>query len=166
MNEVNARAGRKPPKIVRLARKTPGDWLLLAEAAGALALARLIVATRPPGRLADRLGQLLAADAPVPRPVSDDGGQAGRVGWAIRCAAANVPFRAMCFEQALAARAMLDRRGIAAIIRYGVAPGPGGGMLAHAWTDAAGQPITGYPVRRAFQEIARFTSRRPGAPDA
>ena len=165
MNETAGGIGRKPPKIVRLARMRRGDWLLLVEATITLAIARLIVTTRPPGQLASRLGRPLAGDAPPFSPIASDSVRAGRVGWAIRCAAANVPFRAMCFEQALAARAMLDRRGIPGVIHYGVAPDLDGGLLAHAWTDVAGQPITGYPLRLAFREIARFVPDRLGERD-
>jgi len=166
MNETVGGIGRKPPKIVRLARMRRGNWLLLAETATTLAVVRLIVATRPPGRLVARLGCPLAADPPPFSRISGNGERAGRVGWAIRCAAANGPFRAMCFERALAARAMLDRHGVPAIVHDGVAPDTAGGMLAHAWIDVADPPITGNPLRRAFREIARFASDHPGVRNA
>jgi hypothetical protein len=157
-----ARIDRKPSRISRLARMRPGQLSLLVEAVTALASARLIIAARSPAQLMPRLGRVIADDLPADRPAPDvgDGDRAGQVSWAIRCAATNVPFRAMCLEQALAARAMLDRRNIAATVHYGVAAGADGGLIAHAWAHVAGQPITGYPLRRAFHEIARFASRR------
>lgn len=153
---------RKPSKIRRLSRLRLGQWSLLIEAATALAKARLIVATRSPADLMPRLGRMVLDDLPTDYPAcnAEDERRAVRIGWAVRRAAGYMPFRAMCFEQALAARAMLDRRGIPATVHYGVAAGAGQSLLAHAWTRAGAQPITGYPLQQRFQEIARFASRQ------
>lgn len=155
----------KPPKLVRFARLGAARLVLLAEAVAALAMARLIVATRSPGRLVLRLG--------VPQECGDDhrsvaDARARDIAWSVRCAAANVPFRALCFEQALAIRTLLDRRAIPATVHYGVAPqaGDSDGLRAHVWTEAAGEPLTGYPLRPAFREIARFASARLKDKDA
>ena len=156
--------GRKPAKLARFARLGPRRLALLAEAVTALAIARLIVATLPPARVARRFGRPLAdgVDAPGKPHIARDAGRAADIGWAIRCAAANVPFRALCVEQAIAARALLDRRAIEAIVHYGIAPpvGDSGGMRAHVWATAAGEEISGYPLRPAFRDVARFASRR------
>lgn len=155
---------RKPAKLARFARLGPRRVALLAEAVTALAIARLIVATRPPARVARRFGRPLAdgAGAPDEAHTARDAGRAADIGWAIRCAAANVPFRAFCVEQALAARALLDRRAIEAVVHYGIAPpaGDSDGMRAHVWAKAAGEEISGYPLRPAFREVARFASRQ------
>lgn len=156
--------GRKPAKLARFARLGPRRLALLAEAVTALAIARLIVATRPPARVVRRFGRPLAdgVDAPGEALPARDAGRAADIGWAIRCAAANVPFRALCVEQAIAARTLLDRRAIEAIVHYGIAPpaGDSDGMRAHVWATAAGEEISGYPLRPAFRDVACFASRR------
>jgi len=80
------------------------------------------------------------------------------VGAAVERAATRVPFRAECLEQALAAKYMLRRRAITGVLHLGVAPRQGyeGAMMAHAWLDAAGVEVTGFPVMREFTEVACF----------
>jgi hypothetical protein len=156
--------GGKPAKLARFARLGPRRLALLVEAVTALVIARLIVATRPPARVARRFGQPLADGVETQGAAhrARDAECAADIGWAIRCAAANVPFRALCVEQALAARTLLDRRAIEAIVHYGIAPpaGDSDGMRAHVWVSAAGEEISGYPLRPAFRDVARFGSRR------
>lgn len=165
MSPTLPRIDRKPARLSRFARLGIRRIALLIEAVTALAVARLIVATSSPARVARGFGRPLAQDANTPSDAhrAGDADRAADIGWAIRCAAANLPFRALCVEQALAARALLDRRAIAAIVHYGIASpaGDSTGLRAHVWTNAAGEEITGYPLRPAFREIARFVSRRP-----
>ena len=163
MSPTLPRIDRKPAKLSRFARLGLRRIALLIEAVTALAIARLIVATRSPARVARGFGRPLAPDSDAPGAHrGGDADRAAEIGWAIRCAAANVPFRALCVEKALAARALLDRRAIAATVHYGIASpaGDSEGLRAHVWTNAAGEGITGYPLRPAFREIARVTSRR------
>jgi hypothetical protein len=154
----------KPAKLVRFAGLGPHRLALLAEAVTALAVARVIVATLSPARVARQLGRALGPGEEPPREARHigDTGRVAELGWAVRCAAVNVPFRAKCLEQALAARILFDRRSIEATVHYGIAPRPGdhGGARAHAWVEAAGAQVTGYPVRPAFRAVARFGSRR------
>jgi hypothetical protein len=71
-------------------------------------------------------------------------------------AARYVPFRAVCLPQAMAARLMLKRRGIASTMHFGAAKGEAKPLDAHAWLDAAGVEVTGFPVAEKFAEIACF----------
>jgi hypothetical protein len=164
MNRTLPRIDRKPAKRVRFARLGARRIALLVEAVTALAVARLIVVTRSPARVARGFGQPVAqgTDVLAGGRRAEEADRAADIGWAIRCAAANVPFRALCIEQALAARALLDRRAIAVTVHYGIAPASedNGELRAHIWTDAAGEEVTGYPPRPAFREIARFSSSR------
>jgi hypothetical protein len=154
----------KPAKLVRFARLGVHRIALLAEAVAALAVARIIVVASSPAHVARRFGQPLAQGTDLPGEAcgADDAKRATDIGWAIRCAAANVPFRALCVEQGLAARVLLDRHAIPATVHYGIAPAAGGsdGLRAHVWTHAAGEEITGCPPQPAFREIARFRSWR------
>ena len=65
-----------------------------------------------------------------------------------------VPFRAVCLPQAMAAQFMLRRRGVRSVMRLGVAQGVAKSIEAHAWLDAAGVGVTGYPVPSNYSEIA------------
>lgn len=78
------------------------------------------------------------------------------VGWAVRAAARRMPFEANCLPQAMAAQAMLRRRGVAALLYLGAAPDGAGGMGAHAWLDAAGVGVTGYPVSPQLRKLGCF----------
>ena len=67
-----------------------------------------------------------------------------------------VPFKAVCLPQAMAARIMLKRRGVASAMHFGAAKGTNKPLEAHAWLDAAGVKVTGYPEALQFAEIACF----------
>lgn len=135
---------------------------LLAEAMFSLALASLALKLVPFRVIAARLGKALdpaeaaallahAAEVPERRQVIYD------VSWAVRTAAAYMPFRALCFEQAIAAKHMLQRRRIAGALHLGVVlGGAGADMTAHAWLDAAGAKVTGYPIAAHLTEVACF----------
>lgn len=140
-----------------------GRRWLFAEASVYLSLAAMALLVLRFRTIASRLGQTLtpaeaaAKMAAVPdreadQPVARD------VGAAVRRAADHMPFRAECLEQALAAKYMLRRRNITGALHLGVAPRQGyeGAMMAHAWLDAAGVEVTGYPVGREFTEVACF----------
>jgi hypothetical protein len=93
---------------------------------------------------------------PPPRPLV-----AEEVGWAVTRAARHVPFNAVCLPQAMAARIMLKRRGVDSVLHFGARIGQDKigrdkPIDAHAWLDAAGVEVTGYPVANTFAEIACF----------
>jgi len=56
----------------------------------------------------------------------------------------------------MAARLMLKRRGIRSVMHFGAAKGAEKPFDAHAWVDAAGVEVTGYPVAADFVAIACF----------
>jgi hypothetical protein len=103
-----------------------------------------------------------AAGAP-PAGQLAGGGQAERqtaldVSWAVTRVAAYFPLSAMCLAQALAARAMLRRRGIGSMMHVGVARSEAAPFEAHAWLEAAGVEVTGYPVPPHLREIGWLLS--------
>ena len=135
-------------------------WLLI-EAAVWLLLARLALLAIPFPALARRLGAfvpptdervMLAGRGASAR----DTELAEAIGWATVRAARHVPFKAVCLPQAMAARIMLRRRGVASVLHFGAAKGRDKPIDAHAWLDAAGVEVTGYPVAGQFAEIACF----------
>ncbi len=135
--------------------------LLLAEAALLMALARLALIVIPFPKLAPYLGTVLP---PTEARAVQSGWRrapgaetsAGEIGWAVTRAVRYLPFRAVCLPQAMAARMMLKRRGIGSVLHFGAARGQQKPLDTHAWLDAAGVEVTGYPVSREFAEIACF----------
>ncbi len=151
-------------RLVRFAQVGRARRLLLLEAVVWLALARLALVAMPFRVIARRSGAFIApGDAAVKdvlgaTPSPDEQEVAREVGWAVTRAARYVPFKAVCLPQALAARRMLKRRGIASVLHFGAIPGDGADrrLEAHAWLDTAGVEVTGYPVARNFTEVGCF----------
>jgi hypothetical protein len=135
-------------------------WLL-AEAALSLLAARLSLICVSFSRLARRVGTLvpptddrIAKANAVPR--AEQTFLAYEVSWAVTRAARYMPFKAVCLQQAMAARSMLRRRGVPSVLHFGAARGETKPLDAHAWLDAAGVEVTGYPVEERLAEIACF----------
>lgn len=84
------------------------------------------------------------------------------VGWAVTRAAVYFPVPVRCLAQALAARNMLRRRGARSILHVGVAPPGSASFEAHAWLEAAGVEVTGYPVPPRLREIGLLHSEGDG----
>jgi hypothetical protein len=85
------------------------------------------------------------------------------VGWAIAAAAARTPWQSACLPQALCGLRMLGRRGIAAILRIGVAksePGGSNPLKAHAWLCCGARIVTGGRGCDRFVLLAEFTRSR------
>ena len=134
------------------------DRMFLFEAVTRLALARLSLIFVPFNVLAARLGAVTppARDTSVATLLPAAQQEVVlKVGWAVTRAARYIPFRAVCLPQAVAAKAMLKRRGIASVMHFGVAKTPEE-LKAHAWLDAGRIEVTGYPVEARFVEVARF----------
>ena len=127
-----------------------------------LLAARLALIFVPFPRLARRLGTFVPPTDPravaggKTQPRTDQAQLAEDIGWAVTRAARYVPFKAVCLPQAMAARVMLKRRGVKSVMHFGAAKGTDKPLDAHAWLDAAGVEVTGYPVARNFAEIACF----------
>lgn len=78
----------------------------------------------------------------LPRSGACDARCAREVAIAVRRASRLVP-GATCLPQALAARAMLARRGVVSELRVGVAGDAKGGVKAHAWVEVDGRVVIG-----------------------
>ena len=81
---------------------------------------------------------------------------ASAIAWAVTRSARHVPFSAVCLPQAMTARLMLARRGVDSVLHFGAAKGRDKPLNTHAWLNAAGVEVTGYPVSPDFAEIACF----------
>lgn len=148
----------------RLTRLAQVDWrerTLLAEAAAHLLAARIRLASMPFKTIAKGLGDFVppsdarVAERRAPAP-ADQTRAAEQVGWAVTRAANHTPFKAVCLPQAMAAHAMLRRRGIASAMHFGARRSEEKPIDAHAWLDAAGVEVTGYPLDPGMTEIGCF----------
>ena len=132
---------------------------LVAEAVAWLWLARLALILIPFPTIAKRLGTFVPPSderAVRARTRTAQAELAAEIGWAVTRSARYVPFNAVCLPQAMAARMMLKRRGVASVMHFGAAKGKDKPLDAHAWLDAAGVEVTGYPVAPGFAEIGCF----------
>lgn len=77
-----------------------------------------------------------------PAPAPADAALARAVGDAVTVAARHVPWNAVCLPQAIAAKAMLARRGQASVVHFGAARS-GGELTAHAWLTAGDEIVVG-----------------------
>jgi Transglutaminase-like superfamily len=121
----------------------------LREAAVMLVMAKLAVRVVPPARLfawANRSPRRLN------RFANDE---ASWVSWAIEYVGAQPWMNALCLPRALAAHAMLRRRGIAGRLCLGVAR-ENGAVAAHAWVEIGEEKVIGGAEAERFTRLAEF----------
>jgi transglutaminase-like putative cysteine protease len=144
--------------LKRYWRISPAQKRLLWEAFAALAMARIVLACIPFRRIAAWLG---TAGAESPASVTPQQAQAAEaVGWAVTALARRVPWDGRCFAQALAATAMLRRRGVDGTVSFGVCEGASAGFEAHAWLRVGTRLITGGAGHERFKAFTTFTRER------
>jgi hypothetical protein len=95
------------------------------------------------------------ADRPPKHLVRFSGGEVGWIAWAIETIAAKWPMDAPCLPAALAAHAMLRRRGIASRICLAVSR-EDRELTGHAWVEAGDGRIIGDTGGDRFKRIAEF----------
>ena len=139
-------------RLIRFVRLPLRDQGLIVEAAATLVLAGAALRAVSFARIARRLGRHMAESGP-----SEDAsviGQARRVRWAVEAAAAHLPWKPVCFPQAVAATLMLRRRAITSTLYLGVDPRRD--LDAHAWVRVGGLIVTGAPLERRFTVVSTF----------
>lgn len=144
-------------RLARFLALPAAERSLLAEAAAALALARVLL-TVLPFAVAMRLAGLHASAgrrAPVPGAPAD---AAVAIGGAITRVAPHLPFCALCLPQAMASTLMLRRRGLPVTVHFGVAKDVAGSLDAHAWSVSGDAVVTGAAGRERFTPIAVFAA--------
>jgi hypothetical protein len=156
-----ARSSSKRTRLSRFVALDGSRKLLLLEAAAWLLAVRLTLVFVPFPSIARRLGAFMApsdlrAGMASSETLPSHTEIARQIGWAVTRAAVHVPFDAVCLPQAMAARIMLQRRGVASVLHFGAVKGRDRPLDAHAWLDAAGVEVTGFPVAHRFTEIACF----------
>ncbi len=116
---------------------------MFCEALFLLCWARLLIRLVPFRRLAPRLGRAQAESSSL--LTIDAQRLALDVAWAVGAATRHTPLRFVCLPQALAAKWMLRRRGIANTLYLGIAAGRenASAMTAHAWLRCGDKIVTG-----------------------
>lgn len=121
----------------------------LREATVMLVLARLAVRFVPPARI------FAWANRPPRRIHRFAIDEASWVSWAVESLGAKPWMHALCLPRALAAHAMLRRRGIASRLCLGVAR-EGGELAAHAWVEIGSNKVVGGTEADGFTRLAGF----------
>jgi hypothetical protein len=125
----------------------------LREAALMLVLARLAVRFVPAQRL-------VAWASRAPRRINRFAGyEPASVSWAVEAIGDKKWMKAKCLPRALAAQAMLRRRGIASKLCLGVAR-EGEALAAHAWLEFGQQTVLGVGDGARFTRVAEFGGER------
>lgn len=139
----------------------PRHWpwrLLVIEAMLWLIVAVAAVRLVPFRRLAPLLGPAVGPESDRAGATADETQKrlARHIGAAVRRGARALPGQVLCLPQAMAAKAMLGRRGIRARLHLGAVPVQGAaGLNAHAWVTVDGMPVTGGDGGD-YAELVRF----------
>lgn len=125
---------------------------------GAARLALLVGGFRRLARFLGTEGQV----APHPPAAAEPIGRL--VALAVDAAARHAPWECRCFAQALAATAMLRRRGLPCTTYFGVARDEDQQFQAHAWVRCGAEFVAGGLGHERFAVVATYAS--PGASSA
>lgn len=122
---------------------------LLAEALVALVMASAAIRILPFVKVGEMASRPLGPSA---------GGHdlAPKVVWAVEAWARRVPWRAVCFQQGLAAQMMLRRRGVDSTLYFGAARRPEKSLEAHVWVRAGKTDVIGCEDAPDFAILAAF----------
>jgi Transglutaminase-like superfamily len=133
-------------------------WLLV-QAAGALCIAQVAVKILRFRFIVRVLG--LRERGARNTGEGTDVARAERIRWAIRAAAALLPWDSTCLTQSLGAAALLRFHGMPGTLSLGVAKGDSvaDGVLAHAWVQSGDLVVTGEHGSEGYAELTRFATR-------
>ena len=135
-------------KLVVFCRLPRADKWLLLHAVARLACARIMIAALSFRRLSACLSG--AEDA---TRLESDPEVLYRIGRAVSFAANNVPWRADCFPQVIAARMLLRRYGYTSCIHLGVARIGDDELTGHAWITCGETVVIGGELRERYTEL-------------
>jgi len=140
------------------------DRLLILETLISITLASVAIAILSFRSVVSRASRM---HRPTPLSTESTEDFVARLRWAITAVAARVPWRAVCFQQGLAAHLMLRRRGIASVIYYGAAQAPEAGELAaHVWVRAGPLDVIGCENASRYALLATFPALKSEQPRA
>lgn len=146
-------------KLRTFARQKRKDQLLLIEALFELARARALK-TLPFPAVAKTLG-VRREESPGEHRIGEEN-TLYRISRAVRWMARHTPWESKCMETAIAARRMLERRGIACTLYFGTGRDETGRLAAHAWLRSGPFVITGGEEMHKFTAVEWFATRPDG----
>ena len=149
--------------VGRLRRLGWSGLLAVAEACFALTIASLAIALLPFRRLSAMLTRFSRERAVAPPGSQRTIAQAVH---AVEAAARRMPWRTVCFQKGVALHLMLQRRGVASVLHYGVAQDVEKGLTAHVWVSAYGTMILGGEAADDYACLATFPAGRTGSDPA
>jgi len=85
---------------------------------------------------------------------------AALVGWAVSALGPRVPWDGRCLAQALAAAAMLRRRGVEGTVTFGVREEQASQFTAHAWLRVGSHVVTGAAGHHGYKAFTTFARGR------
>jgi hypothetical protein len=144
-------AGRWKQKLAKFGALGGADKWMLLRAAAWLAMARLMLLGMPFRRLAARLSgeQDSLTEEPDPELLE-------RIGYAVRAAAANVPWRSDCFPQSIAGWMLLKHHGYRSTIHLGVKRLGDDELAGHSWLTCGDTVVTGGEDLDRYAETHRL----------
>lgn len=154
------RIARLKHKLRRFGELSGPDKGLLLRAVVWLAIARVRLAITPFPKLVEGLSSKPENKVSVtlfPSNRVTDTLFPERVGYAVRMAAANVPWRSDCFPQTIAAYSMLKRYGYSSTVHLGVERVGEDDLLGHAWLTCADTVVTGGAELDRYTEVHRLS---------
>jgi hypothetical protein len=133
----------------------PGaDQALLIEASLCLGIARLAIKFLPFRWIKRGWGESQAA--PPEKPDATPPELLERISRAVAKASRHLPWDCACLAQAMAAKAMLKRRGIPSTLCLGLTTDGEARVRGHAWLKCGEQVLTGRQGMEGFAVIAAF----------
>lgn len=141
-------------RLSHFLRRPWRDQSLFIQAYLLLGLARLAINALPFPKLTKYLGVSKvesSADLPVLHLE-----EARRVAWAVRSASRYTPWKSNCFPQAIAAKYLLKRKGIASTLYLGAAFKARTELEAHAWLRCGPFYVTGGAGHIHFGTVGIF----------
>ncbi len=105
-----------------------------------------------PFRRAIRLGAVALPSKPPPDPARI----VTMCAAAVHSASRFLPMRAVCIHQGLGLQRMLRRRGVDALLHYGIANDDDNALRAHVWVEAGGDTVIGGSEAAEFTRVATF----------
>lgn len=140
-------------RLVKIAKMPINKKFLFTETFIWLGLARLILLVLPFKQVAPWLGKHQIATNnynSAQKEIID------KMAYFIRNASPHTPWESKCLVQAMAARWMLQRRGIGGTLYLGVTKEEGENMKAHAWFKCGDLFVTGRKGHRQYTVVSCF----------
>jgi hypothetical protein len=140
------------------------DRMLLAEAMAGLGIARLAIVVLPFRRIAPYLGHQ-QCESPVMDALAPPA-SIRRIAQAVGRVSRHTPWSNTCLVQAIAAKMMLQRRGVPSTLYLGVMKPEATRFAAHAWLRSGSVILTGALGRERFTVISTFAEEEGPHPRA